>query len=115
MTYYRFWLIFLHPKIDALFFCTFLRIFKSEFLIQDLISRLTVKENGIFIYQNLSLGVDNQKQIKLKLNMSPLFNFFCSPDTVEIYIQKFTFKSYSINYVVRIVIPIVSGISVFQL
>ena len=39
--------------------CHFLKIFKSEFLIEDLISRLLVNENGI--YQNLSLGVDNQK------------------------------------------------------
>ena len=38
-------------------------------------SRLIVKENGIFIHQNLSLGVGNQKQIKfLKLKMLLLFN-----------------------------------------
>ena len=45
-------------------FCPFLRISKSEFLIQDLISWLIVKENGKFMYQNLSLGVDNQKEVQ---------------------------------------------------
>ena len=44
-------------------FCSFLRIFKPEFLIQDLIYLLTVNENGISTYQNLSLHVDNQKQV----------------------------------------------------
>ena len=70
MIYYRLWLILLHSEIDTLFvlFCLFvvvfffwgggvslpfLRIFKSEFLIQGFISR-----------QNLILGVDNQIQIK---------------------------------------------------
>ena len=43
-------------------FCPFLRIFKLEFLIQDLISRLIVNENEISIYQNLTLGVGKQKQ-----------------------------------------------------
>ena len=59
MIYYCLWFIFLHPKIDALFL-PFFRISKSEFLIQDLIFRLTVNENGISTHQNLSLGVDNQ-------------------------------------------------------
>ena len=45
-------------------FCPFLRIVKSELLIQDLIPRLIVNENGIYVYQNLSLGVDDQKQLK---------------------------------------------------
>ena len=54
-------------------FCPFLRILKSEFLIQDLISRLIVKENGTSMYQNLGLGANNQKQIKFwKLKKSPL-------------------------------------------
>ena len=61
-------------KIDVLFF-NFLKIFKLQFLIQDFISWLIVNENGIYIYQNLSLGVDNQKQIKFwKLKMWALFN-----------------------------------------
>ena len=46
-------------------FCPFLKIFKSEFPIQALISRTIMNENVISIYQNLSLGVDNQKQIKV--------------------------------------------------
>ena len=37
---------------------------KSEFLIGNLMSQLRVNENEIFIYQNLSLGIYNQKQIK---------------------------------------------------
>ena len=45
-------------------FFPFVRITKSEFLIQDFISRLIVNENGISIYQNVSLGVNDQKQIK---------------------------------------------------
>ena len=50
-------------------------MFKSEFLIQDLISRLIMNENGISINQNLSLDVGKQKQIKFwKLKMSLLFN-----------------------------------------
>ena len=66
----------------------FLRISKSEFLIQDFISRIIVNENGISIHQNLSLGVDDQKQIKFwKLKFSLLFKgslntsrfFFDSP------------------------------------
>ena len=62
---------FLHSEIDIQLFVRFLRIFKSEiliqnFLIQDFfkISRPIVNENGISICQNLSLGVDNQKRIK---------------------------------------------------
>ena len=39
-------------------FCPFLRIFKSEFLIQDSISQLIVTENEISICHNLSLHVD---------------------------------------------------------
>ena len=62
MIYYRLWLIVLHPKTNTLFFDLF--HFKSEFLIQDLISQLIVNEHGISTHQNLSLGVDNQKQIK---------------------------------------------------
>ena len=49
--------------IDALFFA-FFEYFQSQFLIQDLKSRLTVHENGISVYQNLNLGGDNFKQIK---------------------------------------------------
>ena len=52
------------PEIDALF-RPFLKIFKSEFHIQDLISRLIVNKYRMSIYQNLCLGVDNQKQIKV--------------------------------------------------
>ena len=52
-----------HPKIDTLF-SPFLRIFDSEFLIQDLISQVIVNESDLSIYQNLSLLVDNQKQTK---------------------------------------------------
>ena len=70
-------------------FCPFLRIFKSEFLVQDLISRLIVKGNGISIRQNLSLGVNDQKEmwdmahsislIKLyQMTMRKEFRFFVS-------------------------------------
>ena len=53
----------------------FLRIFKSEFLIQDLLSRLIVNEDRISMFQSLSLGVENQKQIKFpKLKTLLLFN-----------------------------------------
>ena len=45
-------------------FHPFFKIFKPEFLIQDLISWLIVNKNEISVNQNLSLGVDNQKQIK---------------------------------------------------
>ena len=45
----------------------------KEFLIEDLMSRLIVNKNGIFMYPNLSLGVDSQKQIKFgKLKLSLL-------------------------------------------
>ena len=44
------------------------------FLIQDLISRVIVNDNGISVNQNVSLDVDNQKQIEfLKFKMF-LFN-----------------------------------------
>ena len=43
-----------------------MKILESKFLIQDLISRLIVKENEMSIFQNLSLGIDNQKQLSLK-------------------------------------------------
>ena len=46
-------------------FRPFLKISISEFLIQDLTSRLIVNENGISIYQSLSLGFDDQKQVKV--------------------------------------------------
>ena len=62
MICYRLWLIILQPKIDTLFSALF-----EDFqmgVIQDLVSRLIVNENGISVYQNLSLGVDNQKQIR---------------------------------------------------
>ena len=55
--------MFCHPKIDT-FFLPFLKNFKSEFLVQDVISRLIVDVNGISIYQNIGLSTDNQKQIK---------------------------------------------------
>ena len=44
------------------------------FLIQDLIFRLVVNENEIDLsmYQNLSLGVDNQKQIKFLKSLHTL-------------------------------------------
>ena len=65
---------FLQPEIYTLSF-PFSRILKSELLIQDLISRLIVNENKISIYQNPSLGVDNQKFIKFcKSKMLLLFN-----------------------------------------
>ena len=52
----------------------FLKIFKSEFLIQVLIFRLTVSEIVITIYQHLSLGVKNHRQIKFwKLKLWLLF------------------------------------------
>ena len=45
----------------------------KEFLIEYLTSRLIVNKNGILMYQNLSLGVDSQKQIKFgKLKLSLL-------------------------------------------
>ena len=40
-------------------FLPFLKIFKSDFLIQDLISRLIMNQNEISIYQNLSFSIDN--------------------------------------------------------
>ena len=66
MIYYRLWFIVLHLEIDTLFvfFLHFFRTFKSEFLIQELISRLIVNENGVSVHQNLGLDVDNQKLIK---------------------------------------------------
>ena len=39
-------------------FCPFLKVFKTEFLIQDFISQLIVNENGRSTYQSLSLGVE---------------------------------------------------------
>ena len=45
------------------------------FWVDDLISRVIVHENVISAYQHLSLGVDNQKQIRFrKLKMLLLFN-----------------------------------------
>ena len=44
---------------SILCFLPFLRIFKSKFLIQDLISRLIINENGISMLQTLSLGVEH--------------------------------------------------------
>ena len=41
-------------------------IFKSEFLIEAMAHRLIVNENVKGIYQNLSLGVDNYKEMKFK-------------------------------------------------
>ena len=65
-------------------FLPFLRIFKSEFLIQGLLSLLIVNGNGISVRRNLNLGVDNQKQIKSRnLKMSPLFNG--SSNTVHVF------------------------------
>ena len=46
-------------EVDTLLFALFEDFLKSEFLIQDLISRLIVNKNAIPIYQNLSSGVDN--------------------------------------------------------
>ena len=54
------------PEIDALFFSLCLKIFKSEFLIQGLISRLIVKKH-VSVYQNLSLGVATRKNQSLKI------------------------------------------------
>ena len=51
------------PKIDTLF-SLFLKTLKSELLIRDLISRLIEYQNDILIHQNLSMRIDNQKQIK---------------------------------------------------
>ena len=48
------------PEIDTLS-SPFLKIFKSEFMIQDWIFWPIVNQNVISIYQNLSLGVENQK------------------------------------------------------
>ena len=73
MTYYRLWFIILHPKLIPYF--PFFEDFKSEFLIQDLISQLIINENGISICQNLSLGVENQKQMEFyQFKISLLFN-----------------------------------------
>ena len=56
-------------------FLPFSGIFKSEFLIQALMSRQIVGENVIFIYQNLTLGVDKQRQIKFcKVKLLLLLN-----------------------------------------
>ena len=51
------------PEIDTLFFALFADI---QMGVSDsrLDSRLIVNQNEISIYQNLRLGVDNQKQIK---------------------------------------------------
>ena len=57
-------------------FFPFLGIFKSEFLIQDLISELIANENETSIYQNLSLGVDNQKQINTCSMKQPDLYYF---------------------------------------
>ena len=55
------------PEIDRLFFALFadiqIGVSDSRPGIQDLISRLIVNQNEISRYQNLSLGVDNQKQV----------------------------------------------------
>ena len=48
-------------------FLPFLKIFKSEFLIETLISQLTVSENVLSLRQNRSLGIVKQKYRKLKL------------------------------------------------
>ena len=56
----------------------------KEFLIHDLMFRLIVNENGVFIYQNLSLGVNNQKQTKFRklkvslllYSLSNIFHYF---------------------------------------
>ena len=57
------------------FFHPFFKILKSEFLIQDLLSRLIVNQNEISVCQNQSLGIDNQNQIKFwKLKMWLLLN-----------------------------------------
>ena len=58
-------------------FSPFREDFKSEFLIQDLISRLIVNENGTSTYRSVSLSVDSQKQIKFRiLKMWLSFNGF---------------------------------------
>ena len=54
----------IRSEIDTLFFTLLLKISGSEFLIQDFISRLTVNQDDISIYQHLSVGVYKQKQIK---------------------------------------------------
>ena len=59
--------------INNLVFC--LKIFKLEFFIQALISRLILNKYGISIFKNLSLGADNQKPTKCtKLKLWLLFN-----------------------------------------
>ena len=59
MIYYRLWLIFLGPKTDTLFL-----LFSEDFQIRvSDSSRLIVNGNGISFYENLSLDVDNQKEI----------------------------------------------------
>ena len=63
------------PKTFTLIFALFLKIFKSEFLIQDFISRFSSERKRNISISSLSLGVDNQKQIKFwKLKMLLLFN-----------------------------------------
>ena len=62
MIYYRLWLIFLYPKINTLFLP-----FSEDFQIRVSDSRLDISANSErkwnhLIYQNLSLGVDNQKE-----------------------------------------------------
>ena len=51
------------PEIGTLFL-PFFEDIELELLIQDLTSQLIVNQNEISAYQKLSLGVDNQKQIK---------------------------------------------------
>ena len=56
-------------------FYPFLRILKTEFLIQALISRQIVNQNVVYVHQNLSLGIDSQRKIKFsKMKLPFLFN-----------------------------------------
>ena len=51
-------------KLIPCFFFLSGGIFKSEFLIQTLVYRQIVNKNVISMHQNLSLGVDKQRQIR---------------------------------------------------
>ena len=64
-----------------------LKIFKAEFLIKALMSGLIVNKHAIYMYQDLNLAVNNQKQVKTSsLKLWQLFHdslntfvFFYSP------------------------------------
>ena len=59
-------------------FCLFLRVFNSEFPIQDLIFPLIVNGNGISIYQNLS-GISIYQNQVLKIENVAIVSWLVNP------------------------------------